>query len=135
MGYPETYLADMRVFDYIGHSQVPKDLVRVDDKKLMRYLEWRIERLVDFHKELRDRLEKTLGRKLIFTSNGNVGIAEQSAVMIKSCFDMIFSEDGFNVLYESSYKALKPTSNASRTRQIANLYTNRIITRHRGLHS
>ena len=96
MGSPETYLADMRVFDYIGHSQVPKDLVRVDDKNLMRYLEWRIERLVDFHNELRDRLEKTLGRKLIFTSNGHVGIAEQSAVMIKSCFDMIFSEDGYS---------------------------------------
>jgi len=96
MGHPETVVADMRVFDYVGTNQVPKDLVRVDNPVLMRYLEWRIDCIIDFHKELRSRLEKRAGRRILYTANGHVGIAEQSAVYISEAFDMVFSEDGYS---------------------------------------
>ena len=96
MGNPETVVADMRVFDYVGALQVPKDLVRVDNPELMRYLEWRIDCLIDFHKEIRSRLEERIGRKVIYTANGHVGIAEQSAIYVSDAFDMVFSEDGFS---------------------------------------
>lgn len=95
MGRPATVVADMRVFDYVGVTQVPKDLVRVGDARVMRYLEWRIERIVVFYREIRRRLEERIGRRVVFTSNGHIGIAEQSAVMLAGVFDMVFSEDGF----------------------------------------
>ncbi|NSW89108.1 MAG: beta-galactosidase trimerization domain-containing protein [Firmicutes bacterium] len=95
MGIQETVIGDMRVFDYIGYNQVPKDLVRVDNKRFMRYLEWRIEKAVEFCREIRSRLEKEIGRKIIFTSNGHVGIPEQSAVALSGVFDMVFSEEGY----------------------------------------
>ena len=96
MGRPETVVADMRVFDYVGTNQVPKDLVRVDNPVLMRYLEWRVDCIIDFHKELRSRLEERIGWKVLYTANGHVGIAEQSAVYISEAFDMVFSEDGYS---------------------------------------
>ncbi len=94
-GYPETVVADMRVFDYVGTQQVPKDLVRVENKNVMRYLEWRISRIIAFHKELRERVQRRIGREVLYTANGHVGIAEQSAVQLSGALDMIFSEDGF----------------------------------------
>jgi hypothetical protein len=96
MGHPETVVADMRVFEYIGPRQVPKDLVRVENPNMMRYLEWRIERLVDFYKDIRMKVEEAINRKIIFTTNGHVGIAEQSAVMDNDVIDLVFSEDGFS---------------------------------------
>lgn len=95
MGVQQTVIGDMRVFDYIGYNQVPKDLVRVGSEKTMQYLEWRIERAVDFYKEIRNRVEKEIGRKIIYTSNGHLGIAEQSAIAVSEVFDMVFSEDGY----------------------------------------
>jgi hypothetical protein len=95
MGSPDTVVADMRVFDYVGPSQIPRDLVPVEDQKTMRYLEWRIERAIDFYRALRSSVEQKIGRALIYTSNGHIGIAEQSAVAIDGVFDMVFTEDGF----------------------------------------
>ena len=94
-GFPETVVADMRVFDYVGTSQVPKDLVPVASREVMRYLEWRIERIAAFHRTVRARLEEKIGRRVLYTANGHVGIAEQSAVQLSGALDMIFSEDGF----------------------------------------
>lgn len=96
MGNPDTVVADMRVFDYVGTNQVPKDLVRVDNRNLMRYLEWRIDCIIEFQHEIRNRLEEAIGRQVIYTANGHIGIAEQSAVLISDAFDMVFSEDGFS---------------------------------------
>lgn len=95
MGRPDTVVADMRVFDYVGPSQLPRDLVPVENPKTMRYLEWRIERAIDFYRELRESVEAKIGRTFIYTSNGHIGIAEQTAVAISGVFDMVFSEDGF----------------------------------------
>lgn len=95
MGEPQTVVADMRVFDYVGPSQIPRDLVPVESAVTMRYLEWRIERAIDFYRDLRSRVERAIARSFIYTSNGHIGIAEQSAVAIAGVFDMVFSEDGF----------------------------------------
>jgi hypothetical protein len=95
MDRPDTVVADMRVFDYVGPSQIPKDLVPVENPVTMRYLEWRIERAIDFYRELRRALESKIGRSVIYTSNGHIGIAEQSAVAQSGVFDMVFSEDGY----------------------------------------
>lgn len=95
MGWPETVVADMRVFDYVGTSQIPRDLVPVENPTTMRYLEWRIERAIDFYADLRKRIEAKIGRAIIYTSNGHVGIAEQTAVAMAGVFDMVFSEDGY----------------------------------------
>jgi hypothetical protein len=103
MGHPETIVADMRVFEYVGPFQRPRDLVPIDDVKTMRYLEWRIDRAIDFYRSLRSDVENAIGRKIIYTSNGHIGIAEQTAIMNSGVFDMIFSEDGFSA---------PPTSNA-----------------------
>ncbi len=107
MGRPDTVVADMRVFDYVGPSQIPKDLVPVENPATMRYLEWRIERAIDFYCELRRALESKIGRGVIYTSNGHLGIAEQSAVALSGVFDMVFSEDGYTA---------PPKSNAFNTR-------------------
>jgi hypothetical protein len=103
MGTPQTIVADMRVFEYVGPSQRPRDLVPIDNPKTMRYLEWRIERAIDFYRELRHDVEAAIARSIIYTSNGHIGIAEQTAIMASGVFDMIFSEDGFSA---------PPTSNA-----------------------
>lgn len=95
MGTPATVVADMRVFDYVGPSQIPKDLVPVENAMTMRYLEWRVERAIDFYRDLRRRVEERLGRSVMYTSNGHVGIAEQSAVALSGVFDILLSEDGF----------------------------------------
>ena len=95
MGRPDTVVADMRVFDYVGSSQIPRDLVPVDSPATMRYLEWRIERAIDFYAELRKAVEAKIGRPIICTSNGHIGIAEQTAVALGNVFDMVFSEDGY----------------------------------------
>ena len=95
MGRPDTVVADMRVFDYVGASQIPKDLVPVENPVTMRYLEWRIERAIDFYSDLRKRVEAKIGRPIIYTSNGHIGIAEQTAVALGKIFDMVFSEDGY----------------------------------------
>lgn len=95
MGRPDTVVADMRVFDYVGISQIPRDLVPVENPATMRYLEWRIERAIHFYAELRTAVEAKLGRSIIYTSNGHVGIPEQTAVLMSNVFDMVFSEDGY----------------------------------------
>jgi hypothetical protein len=95
MGRPDTVVADMRVFDYVGPSQIPKDLVPVESAAMMRYLEWRVDRAIDFYRELRRAAEQRIGRAFIHTSNGHIGIAEQSAVALAGVFDMVFSEDGY----------------------------------------
>ncbi len=96
MGNPPTIVADMRVFEYVGPTQRPRDLVPIADPKTMRYLEWRIERAIDFYRTVRLEVESAIGRSIIYTSNGHIGIAEQTAIMASGVFDMIFSEDGFS---------------------------------------
>ena len=95
MGRPDTVVADMRVFDYVGPSQIPRDLVPVENVATMRYLEWRVERAIDFYRSLRKAVERKIGRPFIYTSNGHIGIAEQSAVALSGVFDMVFTEDGY----------------------------------------
>lgn len=95
MGREETVVADMRVFDYVGMKQVPKQLARLDDPRRLRYYEWRVERLVDFYRTLRAQLEQALSRRIVYTANGHVAIAEQTGVQLSHVFDMHFSEDGF----------------------------------------
>src|SRR5690348_8122448 len=57
MGTPATIVADMRVFEYVGPSQRPRDLIPIDNPKTMRYLEWRIERAIDFYRCVRREVE------------------------------------------------------------------------------
>jgi hypothetical protein len=95
MGTRETIVADMRVFEYVGAHKQPRDLVPIDDPKVMRYLEWRIDRAIDFYRSVRHEVEPSINRKIIYTSNGHVGIAEQTAIIASGVFDMVFSEDGF----------------------------------------
>lgn len=96
IGNPPTIVADMRVFEYVGPTQRPRDLVPIDDPGTMRYLEWRIDRAIDFYRSVRREVESAIGRGIIYTSNGHIGIAEQTAIMVSGVFDMIFSEDGFS---------------------------------------
>ncbi|HTL28641.1 MAG TPA: beta-galactosidase trimerization domain-containing protein [Tepidisphaeraceae bacterium] len=95
MGSPQTIVADMRVFEYIGAHKQPRDLVPIESPRTMRYLEWRIDCAIDFYRSVRDQVEKAICRKIIYTSNGHVGIAEQTAIIASGVFDMVFSEDGF----------------------------------------
>jgi hypothetical protein len=103
MGRPETVVADMRVFDYAMGRAVPKNLARIDDRSFMRYLEWRIERIVEFYKDLRRRVQQLIGREVIWSSNGHIGIAEFTGLNLANTTDMFFSEEGYSA---------PPTSNA-----------------------
>jgi hypothetical protein len=107
MGRPETVVADMRVFDYALGRAVPKNLARIDNHRYMRYLEWRIERIVDFYKDLRKRVETRIGRDVLWTSNGHIGIAEFTGINLADTFDMIFSEEGFTAPPASNAFALR----------------------------
>jgi hypothetical protein len=95
MGRQDTVVADMRVFDYVGGKQIPRKIPPLADPKRLRYLEWRIERQIAFYRETRDSLESLIGRKVIFTANGHIAIAEQTAVQLSYVLDIHFSEDGY----------------------------------------
>lgn len=95
MGRQETVVADMRVFDYVGGKQIPKNIPRLDDPAELRYFEWRVNRQIAFYREIREALENRIGRKIIYTANGHIAIAEQTAVQLSAVLDIHFSEDGF----------------------------------------
>jgi hypothetical protein len=107
MGRPETVVADMRVFDYAYGRAVPKNLARIDSRALMRYLEWRIERIIDFYHDMRDRVQTLCRRPVLWTTNGHIGIAEFTALNIAETTDMIFSEEGFSAPPASNAFALR----------------------------
>lgn len=107
MGRPETVVADMRVFDYAMGRAVPKNLARIDDRAFMRCLEWRIERIIDFYRDLRRRVEAKVGRAVLWTTNGHIGIAEFTALNLAETTDMIFSEEGFSAPPASNAFALR----------------------------
>jgi hypothetical protein len=107
MGRPETVVADMRVFDYAMGRAVPKNLARVEDRTYMRYLEWRIERIIDFYLDMRRRVQERVGRPVLWTTNGHIGIAEFTALNLAETTDMIFSEEGYSAPPVSNAFALR----------------------------
>lgn len=107
MGRPETVVADMRVFDYAMGRAVPKNLERIDNFKFMRYLEWRIERIVDFYQDLRTRIQRLIGRPALWSTNGHIGIAEFTGLNLAETTDMLFSEEGYSAPPTSNGFALR----------------------------
>jgi hypothetical protein len=95
MGKQDTIVADMRVLDYVGAMQVPKNLPRLDDPNRLRYYEWRVLQSIDFYRTMRRGLEEHTGRPVVFTANGHIAIPEQAGVQLGDVFDMHFSEDGY----------------------------------------
>jgi hypothetical protein len=107
MGRPETVVADMRVFDYAMGRAVPKNLEPIDDRRVMRYLEWRIERIVDFYRDLRARVQDRIGRDVLWSTNGHIGIAEFTGLNLAGTTDMLFSEEGYTAPPASNGFALR----------------------------
>jgi hypothetical protein len=107
MGRPQTVVADMRVFDYAMGRAVPKNLARIDNRRFMRYLEWRIERIIDFYQGLRRRVQEMIGRAVLWSSNGHIGIAEFTGLNLADTTDMLFSEEGFSAPPVSNGFALR----------------------------